>query len=55
MAVATILTWQKSLTGRRAGPNRSPAGGRPRDHVEPASADVLPIAIFVRRVMNWLK
>src|ERR1700679_2323013 len=55
MAVAAILTWQKTLTGRRGGPNRSPAGGRSRDHVEPANADVLAIAIFVRRVMNWLK
>src|SRR6202021_4210503 len=36
LAIATILTWQRSLTGRGAGPYRSPAGGRPCDHVEPA-------------------
>src|SRR5271168_3331024 len=28
---------------------RSPAGGRPTDHIEPASAAVLLIAMFVRR------
>src|ERR1700760_4388656 len=47
MAIATILTWQKSLTGRGPG-RRSPPGRRPRDHVEPASAAVLPIAMLVR-------
>src|ERR1700742_4006865 len=52
VGVAPFLTWKESLTGRRAGPDRSPDGDRPRDHVEPASADVLAIAIFERRLMN---